>query len=78
VAVVRKTLGWYDPAYTLILLGTNDWHTCKSLPPSQCYTIEPRLPIEGHGIATCEEIVAVTEGGCVFLSRPQEELFLVR
>ena len=26
----------------------------------QCYTIEPRLPIEGHGIATCEEIVAVT------------------
>ncbi len=40
VAIVRKTLSWYDPAYTLILLGTNDWHGCKSLPPSQCYTIE--------------------------------------
>ncbi len=40
VAVVRKTLRWYDPAYTLILLGTNDWHGCKSLPPSQCFTIE--------------------------------------
>ena len=37
---MRKTLGWYDPAYTLILLGTNDWHTCKNLPPSQCYTID--------------------------------------
>ncbi len=44
----------------------------------QCYTIEPRLPIEGHGIATCEEIVAVTETGCVFLSRPQNELYLVK
>ncbi len=40
VAVVRKTLGWFDPAYTLILLGTNDWHQCKSMPPSQCFTIE--------------------------------------
>jgi lysophospholipase L1-like esterase len=38
--VVRNTLRWYDPAYTLILLGTNDWHTCKSLQPSQCYTID--------------------------------------
>lgn len=44
----------------------------------QCYTLEPRLPIEGHGIATCEEIVAVHETGCSFLSRPQDELYLVR
>jgi Xaa-Pro aminopeptidase len=59
------------------------WERYGTLPDlrveaGQCYTIEPRLPIEGHGIATCEEIVAVTDRGCVFLSRPQEELYLVR
>jgi Xaa-Pro aminopeptidase len=59
------------------------WERYGSLPDlkveaGQCYTIEPRLPIEGHGIATCEEIVAVTDRGCVFLSRPQGDLYLVR
>ncbi len=44
----------------------------------QVYTLEPRLPIEGHGIATCEEIVAVTAEGCTYLSRPQRELYVVR
>jgi Xaa-Pro aminopeptidase len=43
----------------------------------QCYTLEPRLPVEGHGIATCEEIVAVNAGGCEWLSPPQEHLYLV-
>jgi Xaa-Pro aminopeptidase len=43
----------------------------------QCYTIEPRLPVEGHGIATCEDIVAVTDRGAEFLSRPQTELYVV-
>ncbi len=43
----------------------------------QCYTLEPRLTIEGHGIATCEEIVAVADGGCEWLSRPQDELYVV-
>jgi lysophospholipase L1-like esterase len=33
-------MGLMDPAYTLILFGTNDWHECKSLAPSQCNTIE--------------------------------------
>jgi len=42
----------------------------------QCYTLEPRLPIEGHGIATCEEILAVDENGCTFLSTPQTELWV--
>ncbi len=58
------------------------WERYGSLPDlkveqGQCYTIEPRLPVEGHGVATCEEIVVVTESGCEFLSRPQDELYLV-
>jgi Xaa-Pro aminopeptidase len=43
----------------------------------QCYTLEPRLPVEGHGVATCEEIVAVNADGCEWLSPPQERLYLV-
>jgi Xaa-Pro aminopeptidase len=44
----------------------------------QCYTIEPRLTVEGHGVATCEDIVVVDDRGATFLSRPQESLWLVR
>jgi Xaa-Pro aminopeptidase len=43
----------------------------------QCFTIEPRLPVPDHGVATCEEIVCVGENGALFLSRPQERLWLV-
>jgi Xaa-Pro aminopeptidase len=43
----------------------------------QVFTIEPRLPIEGYGVATIEEIVWVTENGAEFLSKPQREIFLV-
>jgi Xaa-Pro aminopeptidase len=43
----------------------------------QCYTIEPRLEVKGHGVATCEDIVVVEEHGAKFLSRPQERLWLV-
>jgi Xaa-Pro aminopeptidase len=43
----------------------------------QCYTIEPRLTVAGHGVATCEEIVAVTSDGCTFLSSPQDRLYVV-
>ena len=34
--VTRGTLRWFDPAYTLILLGTNDWQdqTCQKQGPS--------------------------------------------
>jgi lysophospholipase L1-like esterase len=39
--VVTKTLRWFDPAYTLILLGTNDWHDprCQDQPVTSCFTI---------------------------------------
>ena len=58
------------------------WERYGALPDlpvekDQCYTLEPRLTVEGHGIATCEEIVAVTEKGCEWLSRPQDRLYLV-
>ena len=37
-----ETLRWYDPAYVLILYGTNDWHDqqCQGKPVTSCYTIE--------------------------------------
>ncbi len=48
------------------------------LEPGQCFTIEPRLTVEGHGIATCEEIVAIGPEGARFLSQAQDSLYLVR
>ncbi len=59
-----------------------EWERYGDLPDSrvevgQVYTIEPRLPIEGHGVATVEEIVVVTDDGCEWLSPPQTELWLV-
>ena len=43
----------------------------------QCYTIEPRVNVPGHGVATMEEIVVVTDGGVRYLSEPQTEIMLV-
>jgi len=59
------------------------WDRYKNLPflkveAGQVYTLEPRLTVEGHGIATIEEIVVVTESGCQFLSKPQTELILIK
>lgn len=58
------------------------WDRYKDLPYSvveagQVYTLEPRLTIDGYGIATIEEIVVVTESGCEFLSTPQQELWVI-
>jgi Xaa-Pro aminopeptidase len=44
----------------------------------QCFTIEPRLTVAGHGVATCEDIVVVQDHGSAYLSRPQDRLWLVR
>ena len=43
----------------------------------QVFTIEPRLPIDGYGVATIEEIVWVTPSGARFLSTPQKRLWVV-
>jgi Xaa-Pro aminopeptidase len=44
----------------------------------QCYTLEPRAQVPGHGVATVEEVVVVTRKGCRYLSPPQTEIMLVR
>ena len=44
----------------------------------QVFTIEPRLPIEGFGVATVEEMIVVTADGCEYLSHPQNQLFYSR
>ena len=43
----------------------------------QAYTIEPRVTCDGYGVATIEEEVVVTEGGCEFISPRQMELYIV-
>jgi Xaa-Pro aminopeptidase len=43
----------------------------------QVYTLEPRLPIPDHGVATIEEIVVVTADGCRWLSPRQTGIWLV-
>jgi len=45
---------------------------------NQIYTLEPRVRIEGYGTATVEEIVVVTKDGGKFLSKLQEEIYLVK
>jgi Xaa-Pro aminopeptidase len=49
----------------------------QKLERGMVFTIEPRLPVEGRGIATVEEMVIVTENGCEYLSTPQRELILI-
>jgi Xaa-Pro aminopeptidase len=48
-----------------------------ALEPGMVFTIEPRLPVEGRGIATIEEMVVVTESGADWLSSPQKQLTLI-
>lgn len=44
----------------------------------QVFTIEPRLPVEGYGVSTLEEMVFVTKDGCEFISNPQKEIILIK
>lgn len=42
------------------------------------FTLEPRLTVEGHGIATVEEMVLVNRDGAEYLFTPQERLHVIR
>jgi lysophospholipase L1-like esterase len=39
--VIRRDMRDFRPAYTLVLLGTNDWQdqTCQNNPPADCFTV---------------------------------------
>lgn len=41
------------------------------------FTLEPRLTVPNHGIATIEDMVAVTHSGAEFLSTPQKKLIVI-
>lgn len=43
----------------------------------QVFTIEPRMPVPGHGIMTLEEEVWVHEDGGEYISDPQRALWLI-
>jgi Xaa-Pro aminopeptidase len=48
-----------------------------TLESGQVFTIEPRLPVEGYGVATIEEIVWLKDSGVTFLSKPQTKVWVV-
>ena len=58
------------------------WERYGTLPyekveEGQVYTLEPRLTVEGYGVATVEEMVIVNKDGCEFLSKPQKKIYEV-
>ncbi|MBI9071847.1 MAG: aminopeptidase P family protein [Melioribacteraceae bacterium] len=60
-----------------------EWDRYGNLPymkleENQVFTIEPRLPIEGYGIATIEEEVVITKDGCEYISEPQKEIYIIK
>ena len=59
-----------------------EWERYGKLPylkveESQVYTLEPRVNIQGYGVATMEEIIVVRPDGGEFLSHPQREIWLI-
>jgi Xaa-Pro aminopeptidase len=58
------------------------WERYGNLPfipleKDQVFTIEPRIYIKDFGVATVEEMVVITADGAEYLSRPQQELYLI-
>jgi Xaa-Pro aminopeptidase len=42
------------------------------------FTIEPRLYLKEHGVITIEEMVVITKEGAEWLSKPQEEIYIIK
>ena len=55
--------------------GKVPWQTIEE---GQVFTLEPRLPIEGFGVATVEEMAVIGPAGAEFISKVQKEIWLVR
>jgi len=60
-----------------------DWERYGNLPfmpldEGQIFTIEPRLYLKDHGVATIEEMVVITKDGAQWLSKPQTEIYLIK
>ena len=49
----------------------------ETIEENMVFTIEPRLPVPGYGIATIEEMVLVEASGARFLGKPQREIILI-
>jgi len=49
----------------------------ETIEENMVFTIEPRLPVPGYGIATIEEMVLVEATGARFLGKPQKEIILI-
>ena len=59
-----------------------EWERYGKLPymkveETQAFTLEPRIILEGYGVATIEEIIIVRPDGGEFLSHPQTEIILI-
>lgn len=59
-----------------------DWERYGNLPftpleQGQVFTIEPRLYLKDHGVVTIEEMVIITRDSAQWLSKPQEEIYLI-
>ncbi len=63
------------------LLGPT-WERYGNLPlipleEGQVFTIEPRLYLKEQGVVTVEEMIYITVDGAEWLSKPQEEIYLI-
>lgn len=64
------------------LLGPT-WERYGKLPltpleEGQVFTIEPRLYLKECGVVTIEEMIYITADGAEWLSKPQEEIYLIK
>jgi Xaa-Pro aminopeptidase len=73
-------VGRFSHDGTALLGPTWEKYAAKPLLPLEekmVFTLEPRLTVPGHGIATVEEMVVMTGTGAEYLSEPQTRLLLI-